>query len=373
MSTVLFVTVDAGGNVPPAVAIGRQIAAAGHRVHFLGTERQRAALTGPGFGFDAFDAMPWWHPELPAPAPRAIGNLVRLSTDEAIAGRVLQVAVAERADLVVIDCMLLSALGAVAGAGLKHAVLLHTFYGFWATTWFNGPIGRFARLRGLNARRLWSGADLELIVTDRALDPSPETESERRVWSGVTENGVAQTGGGSEPPLVLVSLSTTWFRGQTETYQRILDALGGLPVRAIVTTGNVPDSARLTAPPNVQVVDFAPHAEIMPHARAVIGHGGHSTTMAALAHDLPVVVLPMHPLIDQPLIGARVAAAGAGIVLSKKAAASKIAAAVTAVLGDDAFAASAADIGRRIRAGNGAAVAADRLLATIGQPSANLR
>jgi DNA-binding transcriptional LysR family regulator len=41
----------------------------------------------------------------------------------------------------------------------------------------------------------------------------------------------------------------------------------------------------------------------MPEVSMVVGHGGHSTTMLALAHDLPLVLMPMFALADQPMVG----------------------------------------------------------------------
>ena len=120
---------------------------------------------------------------------------------------------------------------------------------------------------------------------------------------------------------MLVSLSTTWFPGQTETYQRIIDALGSLPVRGLVTLGGLHPERELRVPANVELRDAVPHAEVLPRAAAVIGHGGHSTTMRALAHGVPMLVMPMHPLLDQPMVGAAVERAGAGLVLPRTAAA----------------------------------------------------
>ena len=38
-----------------------------------------------------------------------------------------------------------------------------------------------------------------------------------------------------------------------------------------------------------------PHAELMPGVSVFVGHGGHGSAMTALAHDVPVVVLPLDP------------------------------------------------------------------------------
>ena len=77
---------------------------------------------------------------------------------------------------------------------------------------------------------------------------------------------------------VLLSLSTVWFPGQQESMQRVLDALGGLPLRVTATMGESIATGSLRVPDNVEVRAFVPHAELMPDVSLVIGHGGHATT-----------------------------------------------------------------------------------------------
>lgn len=373
MSTILFVTFDAGGNAAPAMAIGRQLLSRGHRVRFLGREAQRDSLEASGFEFHAFTRMPYWAPTEPTSDLRDLRNLIRMSTSRGLAEDFTDVVTADPADLVVIDCMMLSVLRAAESAGQRRVALLHTFYEFWANGWAKGPIGLVSRLLGYKARALWSASSLELVVSDPQLDPAGRTASDTRVWTGTVEAGVPAGPDRSPVPLLLVSLSTMWFAGQEDVYRRILQALGSLPVKAIVTTGPAVDPAALQAPPNVDLRSYAPHSELMPTITAAIGHGGHSTTMAALAHDLPLILIPMHPMIDQPMVARAVVEAGAGIQLDKKASAEEIGAAITRLLGTDSFARAAADIGARLRAADGARVAADRILEAVAQgaPSAS--
>ena len=144
--------------------------------------------------------------------------------------------------------------------------------------------------------------------------------------------------------------------------QRVLDALGGLPVRVTATIEASVRAGRLRVPDNVDVRAFVPHAELMPEVALVIGHGGHATTMLALAHDLPVLVVPQHPQLDQPLIGQVLAAHGAGGVLDQLPEPEALQAAVGRLLEADGPAA----IGARLRATDGAARAADRIEALVG-------
>lgn len=60
------------------------------------------------------------------------------------------------------------------------------------------------------------------------------------------------------------------------------------------------------------------HQEIMPAGSMVVGHGGHGTTMTALAHDLPLLILPLDSGSDQPFVGRVVEVAGTGRTMSKR-------------------------------------------------------
>lgn len=81
----------------------------------------------------------------------------------------------------------------------------------------------------------------------------------------------------------------------------------------------------MRVPANAELHEYVTDADVLPDCVAVIGHGGHSTTFPALAHGLPLIVIPMHPLLEQPMVGRSVTRAGAGIVLWKKASAPRIA------------------------------------------------
>ena len=111
---------------------------------------------------------------------------------------------------------------------------------------------------------------------------------------------------------MLVALSSD-FQDQGELLRRIVIALGELPVRGVVTTGKGIDPADVPAPPNVQVVRSAPHAQVLREAAAVVTHCGHGTTIKALAAGVPLVCLPMGR--DQLDVAARVVHRGAGVRL----------------------------------------------------------
>jgi UDP:flavonoid glycosyltransferase YjiC (YdhE family) len=115
----------------------------------------------------------------------------------------------------------------------------------------------------------------------------------------------------------------------------------------------------------MEVHGYIPHAMVMTDVCLVVGHGGHSTTMQALAHDLPLVILPMFDRSDQPLVGSLIQRAGAAEVVSRRAAPATIRAAVDRMLAPGPHRAAAARLGAEIRSSSGAATAADEVEALL--------
>jgi MGT family glycosyltransferase len=78
-----------------------------------------------------------------------------------------------------------------------------------------------------------------------------------------------------------------------------------------VTVGPHIDPSELgPQPPHVRVEGYLPQAEVLPGCDVVVTHGGSGSVLGALAHGLPLVVLPMGA--DQPLNAARCEAVGVG-------------------------------------------------------------
>src|SRR4051812_31923772 len=101
-----------------------------------------------------------------------------------------------------------------------------------------------------------------------------------------------------------------------DLFRAAIDALAALPVRLLVTVGRDHDPLELgDVAPNVHVERWIPQAAILPHAAAVVCHGGSGTVRGGLAAGLPLVVLPLFA--DQSHNAARVQALGAGIALDQ--------------------------------------------------------
>jgi UDP:flavonoid glycosyltransferase YjiC (YdhE family) len=371
MASILFVTWDGGGNLPPALGIAAELHDRGEQVRFLGHEQQREAIESAGLRFEPYRRARPWSSTAPADGLRGAVTIFSMFTDPGPGQDLLASIRREPADLVVIDCMLLGALNAANRAGLRHTVLVHTFYQYLAAKWSRGPAGILGRLKGQHPVRLWSNADLVLVATLADLDPAARRGlPDQFLYTGpvVRVRDPLPVPEPGDSPQILVSLSTIYYPGQLGALQSILDALADLPVRAVVTTGPAIDPGQLRPPANAGLHRYLPHDQVMPQVALVICHGGHATTMRALAHNRPTLIMPMHPMLDQPMIAKAVQDRGAATVVSKTAPPKKIRDAIQPLLATGPHRHAAGQLGAAIREHDAAATAADRLTALL--PSA---
>lgn len=357
----LFLTADFGGNVPPTLAVAEALAHRGIEVEIAGLRSGRTTLTQTPFA--PATAI---KPERGTQGPRQLGALVRLITSRKTSDRSRALIAERRADVVVVDCMALAPIRGALVGDAPVVVLFHTFGDYWMRSFDRGRMGAVFALLGLRPRALWARAAARLLLTDPELDPSGDDPAlNGYTWTGTTETGSEPRARGVRPRVV-VALSSTDWPGMLPVYRRIVAALSELAVDAVVTTGEVDLGGELSGTANVDVRGWVPHAELLPTADLVIGHGGHSTTMKTLAHGIPLLILPINPTADQRLIGEVVHAAGLGQLLPKSASPATIRDAVEAILSDDDLNARARATGRRLRSrASGAEIAADRIVAVI--------
>ena len=366
MANILFVTWDGAGNLPPALGIAAELQRRGETVRFLGHEQQRSMIEKVGMRFEPYSHS---YPSSSTRAtwPRWVASFVALVNDRSLGRDLLASIQRESTDLVVIDCVLRTVLRAAEEAGIRRAVLVHSFY--YIGGFGMGSAGPIARLRGRAATEPWGGADVGLIATLRSLDPDghktlhPRIRFTGPVWQGTPQPATQLSG----EPRILVSLSSGWFPGQDKALQNILDALRRVQVRAVVTTGPAIRPDDLKVPVNAEVHSYLPHADVLPTVSIVIGHGGHGTTMAALSRDLPIIVLPMAKFMDQYKIGQVLEQAGAGRLLPKRSSPARIRQVIEQVLGDDRCRLAAARLGAEIRQQDGASVAADAIAEVLAR------
>jgi UDP:flavonoid glycosyltransferase YjiC (YdhE family) len=370
MASVLFVTWDGGGNLPPALGIAAELTRRGDSVRFLGHEGQRKQVEAAGFDFEPFRRAKQWSSLDTAATPGEIIGAFTMFTDRNIGSDLLDSVAARPVDRIVIDCMLLGALQAAYTAGLPYLVLVHSLVAYFDRfrRWVLPP---FTVPRRLKVKALWRNADVVVVTALPELDDAAEKEAGgNRLYIGPVVT-VGEHHAQPTEPTVLVSLSTVNLPGQKDVLQRTLDSLSSLHLRGIVTLGPAIDASGLRVPETVEVYDYLPHERVMNRVNLVVGHGGHGTTMRALAHDLPLVLIPLHPLIDQPMVARAVERRGAAVALHKSAKPAQISEAITRVQFEPSFSAAAARLGASIRACDAAVRGAEAIRRGTAVPVAH--
>jgi len=404
---ILVALWDGGGTVPPELAIVGGLVARGHDVTVIGDAVLAGEVAATGARHVPWTTAPQhltrrpeddfirdWEAKNPMQLfarvrDRFLCGPARLFADDVAAE--LQ---RRPAEVLVASQFLLGAQVGAEGAGVPVVLLYPNIYGLpgsgqppagtgWAPA--QGPLGRgrdrlFERLMegafdrglsGLNAARSAHGlAPLghtldqlrrheSLLLIEPAFD-FPADLPPNVHYAGAQLDDPSWTEPWKPPPgsdpLVLVATSST-YQDQVPVLRRIANAVGRLPVRAVMTAGPALDLDGFEAPANIQVVASAPHSEVLRHAAAAVTHGGHGTVAKALAAGVPLVVMPMGR--DQGDNAARVVAHGAGIRLKRTASETTIAEAVERVLGEPSFRLAAAGIGDAIRAGAGPTLAVE--------------
>ncbi len=355
-SSVLFVLHDAGGTVPPVLALGAALVGRGHEVVVLSQPSVATRAAAVGASFVPFSSLPDYARDVlleeqlelavPATSGREVGD------------DLLRAAAEHGADLVVVDANLAGALAAAETLHRPSAVLLHSMYATFVRTWFAdlwpllGPIVDDTRAGfGLGPAGSWAGLfaghDRLVSVVPEELDaPVAQVPATLRHAGFLVPPPPAAdppafpSGDG---PAVLVGLSTT-YQHQEPLVAAIEEAVASVGARAIVTTTGRP---------------AVPHALVLPQADVMVTHAGLGSVAAALAAGVPLVCTPISR--DQPLNAERVAAVGAGVALPVDATAAQIGAALEEVLGDSSYRAGAEAMAEAGRRAGGAAGAAEDL------------
>lgn len=162
------------------------------------------------------------------------------------------------------------------------------------------------------------------------------------------------------PPPVYVGFGSMPAQDAAAKTALVLEALRRAGQRGVLATG-WGGLAAADLPPDVYLLDEAPHDWLFPRMAAVVHHGGAGTTAAGLRAGVPTVVCPFFG--DQPFWGRRVAALGAGPppIPQRRLTPENLAAAIDSAVNDMGIRARAAAIGAAIRAEDGVARAVERL------------
>ncbi|MEV6926446.1 glycosyltransferase [Dactylosporangium sp. NPDC051485] len=308
---ILFAFAGGAGHLQPMLPLARAAAAAGHAVAVTG---RPGALPKDLEGFPAGVDEP---PGERSPLLRLDRAREAREFRDGFGGWIAREraadtkAVAERwrPDVVVCDEADFGSMIAAEALGIPHAVVV-----VLAAGTFGRPDGLAALLDEARAAH-GLPADPDLAMLDRHLVISPVPPSFRaRGGARLMRPMPLVPPAPTQPPQVYVTLGTIFNTESGDLFTRLLAGLRELPVELVVTVGAAIDPAELGPQPgNVRVARYIPQAEVLPRCSAVVSHAGSGTVVGALAHGLPMVLVPMGA--DQPDNAERAAALGAGVVL----------------------------------------------------------
>lgn len=316
----LAITWAGGGNVNPFLCLAQGLRARGHRLGALASGSLSGRLTAAEIEVVAVAAG--WLPD----------------ADET--GRAIE---AFSPDVVIVDYMLTGALCGAERAGVPVVALVHTLYTALLVDGVPFPMAMAGPVEATNEQRhrlglgpvgshaeLLDRAALVMVSAPRELD-DPGPVPANLVYVGALFEGPGPDAGWTPPagrePLVAVSMGTAGDgAAETDLLARVMDALGRLSVRAVVTAPEYIDAAALACPGKVAVSGYVRHSALLPHADLLVTHAGLGSVVAALAYGVPMVCMPLGR--DQPANARAVGRLGAGRTLSSDAPAADIAAAI---------------------------------------------
>jgi UDP:flavonoid glycosyltransferase YjiC (YdhE family) len=329
---VLITTTGFPGHLLPVVPVARACARAGHEVCVLAPRSRRPIVAQTGLPSHATADAPGEEVAatvagaagLPAPEGHArmiADGFARTATRAALADT-LQLAGAWRPDVIVRESQEFAGLLASERHGIPH---VRVALGLAAVERETAALAA-APLDALRAElgippdpggeRALAAPSLTLVP--RTLDepdgcaPVHRMREDRRAAGALPD----WWPDGAEPLVHVTFGSVAGTLGYFPTlYRAAIEALAAVPARVLVTVGDAADPADLGAlPANVHAERWVSHAAVAARAAVVVCHGGYGSVIGALAHGVPLVLLPLFGG-DQRRTAARVAEVGAGVVL----------------------------------------------------------
>ena len=330
---ILFTFVGGRGHFEPLVPIARAAVAAGHVVAFASGSLMPVIEAA---GFTGFTVAPLRR--LPARRPLQGVDMERelRMLREALLGSaarervpaVLELCARWRPDVLVCDEADLGSMVAAERLGLPYATVIENAAGSLITPEL--VTEAIDALRGEHV--VPTGARPPLV-----LSPFPPSLRDPAFPLPAGAVSLRPSLERAAPPdridgAVFFTLGTVFNVEAGDLFTRVLAGLQEVRRDVIVTVGDELDPAELgPQPAHVHVVRFVPMGAALPQCAAVVSHGGSGSVVAALAHGLPSVLLPMGA--DQPGNAERCEALGVARVLDVvRATPDDVRAAVEAVL-----------------------------------------
>jgi UDP:flavonoid glycosyltransferase YjiC (YdhE family) len=328
---ILMTTHRGAGHFGPMIPFAHACLRAGHEVLVAAPRSAAAMVARAGLDHHPFDEPP------PDEDSALLRFLLALPNDEGnerairdmfgrLRGRaalpaMLDVVFAWSPDVIVHTVSELAGVAAAERHGIPHA-RVGIFVGVgehWNLDPANDALDELRAEAGVapdpSGRRLAHSPYLTLAPPSLEF-PSPSPSRALRFRDPARVRPLTDWWPGNEDPLVYVSFGSAApsFEFFPELCRATMDAVADVPMRVLLTVGENRDPGEFgPVPDSVHIERWVPQADVMPHAAAMVGHGGSGSTLMAMAAGVPLAVVPLFA--DQPYNARRVAQIGAGIAL----------------------------------------------------------
>jgi UDP:flavonoid glycosyltransferase YjiC (YdhE family) len=308
---ILLTFIGGPGHLDPLVPLGDAAAAAGHAVAYAGRPATLEPLAARGVTVFATEPRRTTSrkriPLQPVDIERERsdfrhGFADRLAREQAAA--LLRVCADWQPDALVCDETDLGAMIAAERLGLPYATVIVA-----AARSFSTPELVAEPLDAIRAEHgLAPDPEVAMVARHLLLVPFPpryrDPVSPLPAGAHAFRPRVSRPAEPTEPPTVYFSLGTEFNVECGDLFSRVLAGLRELPVHVVATVGTDVDPAELgPQPAHVRVERYIPQAELLPCVSLAVSHGGSGSVLGALAHGVPLVLLPMGA--DQPYNAAR--------------------------------------------------------------------
>jgi UDP:flavonoid glycosyltransferase YjiC (YdhE family) len=351
---ILFTFVGGAGHALPLIPIAQAAGSRGHTVAFAGNPSMAPTIQSAGFACFSKTrksvGTPQRRPLLPVSLEREERDLRERFARRAArerADELLDIQDQWQPDLIVCDEIDFGSMIAAERRQVPYAPVLVIAAGSLVRREvIGGPLHELRVAHGLPP-----DPELEMLSRYLVLSPFPPSYRDpafplsatahtiRPLTIDCTPDDVMPPWADDLPdkPIVYFTLGTEFNLESGDLFARVLAGLSDLPITLIMTVGRQIDPAEFGPQPgNVHIERYVPQSVLLSRCAATVSHGGSGSVMGALAHGLPMLLVPMGA--DQPLNGDRCAALGVARVLDPIAATPEgVRAAVITLLTDPTY------------------------------------
>ncbi len=308
----LFSFAGGSGHFEPLLPPARAAGAAGHTVAFAGQPAMVPVVEAAGFptfatGGATLTGAAERLPLLKLDPKREERDLREGFADRFARERadtLLDLCAAWQPDLLVCDEMDFGALIAAERLGLPYATVLVIAVGsFVRPEVVAAPLNELRAEHGLPPDPDLAMLSRYLVLSpippgyrDPAFPLLPTAHAIRPPTLDQTQPDLAPVWDTHLPgaPTVYFTLGTVFNVESGDLFERVTAGLREMQINLVAMVGRELDPAEFgPQPANVHIAQYIPQAAILPHCNLVVSHGGSGSVLGALAHGLPMVLLPM--------------------------------------------------------------------------------